>query len=230
MPRKLNTPELARSHGLAGVGFAALIVLGNAVLVPAGMPVTGTETGEVLAFFAGERTAVGLAAALTPLTWVLAALFGAGAVRALWDAEHERRQAWALAGLAGLILQNALFAVVIAIRLALASTEHSEDAARALWSLHDAVFTLNGTFLALAMVGLSLAGLRAGLIPRWHAALGMTGAALQFTSASLAALVIDHAGPLGLIGLTGWLLWVVWIAAYGLTLARVTPWRRAAAS
>ncbi|MEV0648623.1 hypothetical protein AB0I28_25510 [Phytomonospora sp. NPDC050363] len=230
MPSKLNTPELARSHGLAGVGFAALIVLGNVILVPAGMPRTGAATGEVLAFFTAERPAVAVVTALTPLAWALAALFGAGAVRALWEAEREARQAWALAGFAGILLQNTLFAGVVALRLALASTSHGEDAAQALWALHDALFALNGTFLALAMTGLSLAGLRARIIPRWHAVLGLLGAALQFSSATLAFWVVDEPGPLGLLGLTGWLLWVLWIVVYGLTLARLTPWRRPAAA
>lgn len=139
----------------------------------------------------------------------------------LWPSERERGEAWSLAGLAGLVLQNGAFAAVIALRLALASTAGRDDGATAgLWALHDALFTLNGTFLALALLGLTLAGLRSGLVRRWHGGLGLLSAALLFTSATLTPLVTDHAGPLGLLGLTGWLLWVVWLVVYGISLAR----------
>lgn len=90
----------------------------------------------------------------------------------------------------------------------------------ALWALHDALFTLNRTFLALALVGLSVAGVRSGLITCWHAGLGLVAAALQFASASLAPWVMDQGGALSLIGLVGWLIWVVWIVLYGVVLIR----------
>ncbi|HEY1176147.1 MAG TPA: DUF4386 family protein [Phytomonospora sp.] len=221
MPRKLNTSVPARSHGLAGVGFAALIVLGNVVLLSAGMPTPGSDDAGFLAFLDDHRTAVAIATALTPLTWALAAIFGAGAVRAL----PAGQRAWALAGFAGIILQNGVFTGIVALRAALASADNGA-AEKALLALHDAFFGLNGTFLALAMTGLSIAGVRGGLIPHWHAAVGFTGAALQFASATLTPWTIDDPGPLGLLGLAGWLLWVVWIAAYGLILARSTPGRR----
>ena len=89
-----------------------------------------------------------------------------------------------------------------------------------LWALHDALFTLNGTFLALALVGLSLGGLRTGLIRPWHGRWGLVSAALLFASAVLTPLVLDRVGPLGLLGLTGWLMWVVWIVVYGIVLMR----------
>jgi hypothetical protein len=98
-------------------------------------------------------------------------------------------------------------------------------AAGALWALHDALFTLNGTFLAIALVGLSIGGLRAGVTRRWHAALGLMSAVLLFGSATAAPLVVAGAGPLGLLGLVGWLLWVGWVAGYGIVLVRRVPAR-----
>ncbi|QNP75843.1 hypothetical protein IAG44_18870 [Streptomyces roseirectus] len=153
-------------------------------------------------------------------------MFGAGALAVLRRDEREPGTAWALFGFAGLVLQNAAFTGVIALRLALASSDG--DAAPALWPLHDTLFTLNGTFLAVALTGLSLAGLQAGLVRPWLARLSLASATLQFTSATLTPLVVDHDGPLGLLGLTGWLLWVIWLVSYGITLIRLTPGRRAA--
>ncbi|WP_327640419.1 hypothetical protein OHB24_19140 [Kribbella sp. NBC_00482] len=218
---KLDALAFSRIGGIAAIAFAALIVLANVIMIPAGLPLTGADLGEVTAFFATERLAVGIGSALTPAAWILATLFGAGALAALWRSERDRRDAWSVVGLAGLALQNVTFGGVVATRLALTSTApHDRSATAALWALHDAVFTLNGTFLALALLGLSIGGRRSGLIPPWHSALGLLAAALQFSSATLAYWVIDNGGLLGFLGLLGWLMWVVWIVAYGIVLIR----------
>ncbi|MGP3976249.1 2-oxoglutarate/malate transporter [Streptomyces sp. 8N114] len=216
--------SFSRLSGIAAFGFAFLIVMSNVIVAPAGLPRTGADIGEVTAFFSAEGDLVGLGSALTPAAWALATLFGAGAVAALRRSERERGEAWSLLGFAGILLQNAAFAAVIAIRLAIASrTSDDAGATSGLWALHDALFTLNGTFLALALVGLSVGGRRAGLIRPWLGTLGLLSATLLFTSATLAPLVIDRTGPLGLLGLGGWLLWVVWLGAYGTTLIRLKP-------
>ncbi|MEU4466289.1 2-oxoglutarate/malate transporter [Streptomyces sp. NPDC024017] len=218
----IPTTGFSRLSGIAALGFAFLIVMGNVIVVPAGLPRTGADIDAVDAFFSTEGDLVRVASVLTPAAWVLATLFGAGAVRALWRSERACGEAWSLLGFAGLILQNAAFAGVIAIRLALASTAaDGTDGSAGLWALHDALFTLNGTFLALALVGLSVGGRHAGIIRPWHHVLGLASAALLFTSATLTPLVIDRTGPLGLLGLAGWLLWVVWVAAYGIVLMRL---------
>ncbi|WP_440067089.1 hypothetical protein [Streptosporangium sp. OZ121] len=220
-----------RITGLAALGFAGTIVLANVIMVPAGLPLTGAEIGEVDAFFGTQGDVVAIASALTPAAWLLATLFGAGAVSALRRFERGRDEAWSLLGFTGLALQNVTFAGVIAIRLALTSTTaRRSPATGGLWVLHDALFTLNGTFLALALIGLSVAGLRAGLIRPWHGTVGLVSAALLFGSATLTPLVIDHTGPFGLLGLVGWLMWVVWIIAYGVTLIRLNRDRDPAAS
>ncbi|SFO92438.1 hypothetical protein SAMN05421810_101409 [Amycolatopsis arida] len=204
--------------GLAAVGFALVIVLANVVAVPAGLPPTGADLGQVITFFGTRGDVVAVSSALTPLAWVLATLFGAAAVAAARRSERDRGEAWSLVGFAGVALQNAAFAGVVAIRLALAAAP--ADAATGLWALHEALFTLNGTFLALALVGLSVSGRRAGLLHPWHGIVGLVAAALLFGSATLAPVVMDHGGPFGLLGLVGWLLWVVWLVAYGAALIR----------
>ncbi|MFF6780197.1 2-oxoglutarate/malate transporter [Streptomyces sp. NPDC012510] len=218
----IPTPGFLRLSGIAALGFAFLIVMGNVIVVPAGLPRTGAHVDSVDAFFRTEGHLVGLASMLTPAAWVLATLFGAGAVRALWRSERARHEAWSLLGFTGLILQNSAFAGVIAIRLALASTAaDGTEGSAGLWALHDALFTLNGTFLALALVGLSVGGRHAGIIRPWHHVLGLLSAALLFTSATLTPLLIGRTSPLGLLGLAGWLLWVIWVVAYGIVLMRL---------
>jgi hypothetical protein len=209
-----------RVGGVAGIGFAALILLLNLlVLVPAGLPSPGSGSDEAVAFFGTGPAAMDVGSMFLPAVWVLATVFGAAAVAVARDAEHARAEAWALVGFAGVLLQNLNVTTVSAVRLALAHTEAAE-AAPVLWALHEALFGLNGTFLALALVGLSLSGRRAGLIPAWLALTGFTAAILQFTSAVLTPLIMDGKDSAGLIGLAGWLLWVGWLAAYGVFLLR----------
>lgn len=197
-----------RVGGIAVIGFAAVIVGANVIAVGGGLPLPGADMAEVGDFF-GTSPAAALSSAFTPLAWLLATVFGASAVTALWRADRM----WALVGFAGVLLQNATFAAIVATRLALTSV-----ADEALWALHNGFFALNGTFLAIALVGLSIAGARAGLVRPWHATVGYVAAALQFASASLAFAVVD--GELGFVGLAGWGLWVVWLVAYGVVLLR----------
>ncbi|GAA3211573.1 hypothetical protein [Nonomuraea helvata] len=213
--------RFSRISGIAAIGFATTIVTVNLVLTPAGLPLTGAAPAEVNAFFSAKGALVGLGSALTPAAWVLATVFGAGAVAALWTSERERGEAWSLVGFTGVALQNVTFAAVIATRLALSRTATDAPAGTpGLWAWHDGIFTLNATFLAIALVGLSVAGLRARFIRPWHGALGFVAAALQFASACLAFWIMKEQGPLGLIGLAGWLLWVAWIVVYGIRLVR----------
>ncbi len=212
--------SFSRIGGLAAIGFAALILGTNLVLAPAGLPLLGDPIGEVTEFFDTDSDLVRGTSALTPLVWILATLFGASVVAALWPAERARGEAWSLVGFAGLIMQNIMFAGVTATRLALTSTTGDRSASVGIWAMNGGFFVLNGTFLALAMIGLSVGGVRGGLIRPWHAALGFTAAALQFSSAVFLPVAFDDPGAVNLLGLSGWLLWVVWLVGYGVTLIR----------
>ncbi|WP_405162159.1 hypothetical protein OG203_38565 [Nocardia sp. NBC_01499] len=221
---RLGAWPFARVGGLACLGFALIIVGANLILEPAGMPLVGADIGEVDTFFTTQAGFADLSSACTPAAWVCVIVFGAAAVATIWPRERPLGSAWSLVGFAGLLLQNGTFVGVIALRLALsATTDHTPAATAGLWAMHNALFTLNGTFLATAMLGLSVGGLRTGVIRRWHAILGFTAAAGQFTSATIAPLVIDHTSPLALLSLVSWLLWVAWLVAYGITLLRLQP-------
>ena len=57
----------SRIAGIAALGFAIVIVLANAIMVPAGLPLTGAEIGEVNAFFGTEGDIVAIAGVENPL-------------------------------------------------------------------------------------------------------------------------------------------------------------------
>ncbi|MFK4088451.1 hypothetical protein ACI2LF_30335 [Kribbella sp. NPDC020789] len=214
------TTQFTRAGGIGAIGFATMIVLGNVITVPAGHPSPGADPGAATEFASAHGGLMQWSSALTPIAWFGAVLFAAAALAVLWPQERRRGEAWSLVGAGGLLLQTAVFAGLIATRLAVVQ---QPGEATSLWPLQDALLTINGTFLALALVGLSIAGSRCGLIPRWHRLLGLAAAGLTFSSAVLTPLVISRGGVFGLIGLTGWLLWVVWLVAYGTALIKHAP-------
>ncbi|WP_225728732.1 MULTISPECIES: DUF4386 family protein [unclassified Nocardia] len=225
------TWPFTRIGGIGAIVFAAAIIGINLILFPAGLPEGRTGIADTTRFFDDNGEVVRWALAATPVAFFAVVTFGAGAFAALREFERADISAWSLVGLAGLILQTATFTVVSALRLALTTIpEHTSATAAGLFALHNAVFNLNGTFLATAMIGLSMGGLRARLIQPWHAALGFIAAALQFTWTLLTPLMLDRPSPLALVGLVGWLIWTVWLVVYGITLIRLRANRLAVAS
>jgi hypothetical protein len=107
----------------------------------------------------------------------------------------------------------------VACQLILANATLSDDVAWGVWELHNALFTLNTMSLAVIMFSLTVAGVRTGLIRRWHATLGLVGAGAM-TTAALTSPWAAHGGALGMIGFAGFAIWLVWIVAYGVRLLR----------
>lgn len=211
--------SFTRIAGASGLGFATVIVLANIPLQLAGMPLTATDPAATLAFVSSGAPMIRLSAATAPLAWLLSTLFAVGVVAVLREPDRRRGEGWSLFGLAGVLLQNATFTLVVAGRLATV-TAGSETAVLGLWALQDAVFVLNGTFLAMALIGLSLGGRRAGLIGRAQTVLGLIAALLQLASAMILPALVGLPYRPGYLGLVGWLLWVGWLCWYGVVLLR----------
>ncbi|GAB0107165.1 hypothetical protein JMUB6875_61580 [Nocardia sp. JMUB6875] len=217
--------DFSRIGGVAALGFVLVILGSNGVLVVSGMPQPGTDIADSSTYFSNHAGIAEFAWACAPVAFVCVTLFGASVAALLREHERADGTGWSLVGLAGLIMQTVTFAAITAIRFTLtAIPDRGSAVAGGLWTLHNALFIGNGVFLALAMLGLSVGGLRAGILRKWHANLGFTSAAILFAWTLLAPLQLDQRSPLGLIGLVGWLLWVVWVATYGVTLIR--PARR----
>jgi hypothetical protein len=89
-----------------------------------------------------------------------------------------------------------------------------------IWALHNALFGFNQVFLATALVGFSMAGVRAATVARWHAIAGFLAAGLLFAAATTSPDGMDGVNPLALLGLVGWLLWLVWILAFSTLLLK----------
>lgn len=210
-----------RLGGLAGLAFVGLVGSVNIILGSAGMPQAGASRTEVADFFATSSGTVMLASSLATLVWLCLPVFATGLVARLRRADPDRVESWPLLGLGAVIMQNAIFAGVVGTQVVLATTDITGDAAWAVWQLHNALFTLNGSALALVLVAFSVAGLRAGLIRAWHGRVGLAAAAVLAFS-SFTTPWHDDAPATGMIGLLGFLLWLVWVVTYSLVLVRDT--------
>lgn len=206
--------------GLGGIGFALVALAINVVYARARlpMPTSGQSIDAVTSAFATAGDTLKRPAVIAPASWLFTTVFAAGLLSVFWDSGTETR-AWALVGFAGVLLQNATFAVVEALRFGVASAAaHGRASVAGLWGLSTVLFGFNQLFLATAMLGFTAAGATAGLVPGWHAWLGYVGAALLFISSSASPYNIGRTNRIALTGLVGWLGWIAWIVVYSITL------------
>jgi hypothetical protein len=151
----------------------------------------------------------------------LAAFLG-GAMRRLLDTD---RAGWALTGLVGATSVMALFAVVVGTEQALSVVAHqshpSVGAIDALWALHNSVFTVLDFSIAAALLGLSRAGVAAGVTPRTFARLAPVGSALLLVG-TLTGPATAAGNTMAFFGVTvaGFVVWLSFLIATGLRLIR----------
>jgi hypothetical protein len=211
----------ARLGGLAALAFVAIVVVQN-LLRGSSAPANDASAQEVLTYYAGHRTT----------TFVLVATFvlGGSALAAFLGATMRRlvagsRPGWAITGAAGAVGVIALFSVVVASEQALsivaAGAQPDLGAVETLWVFHNSTFTVLFVSLAIALVGLSRAGVAAGLTPRVFEVLAPAGAALLAIAAVAGpAIAAGDAMPLFGLGLLGFATWLGFLAATGLRLVR----------
>jgi hypothetical protein len=205
--------------GLGGIGFVLVAIAVNVIYLRGRMPMpaSGGSLDEVTAAFAAVGGALRRPSVLAPAMWLCTTVFAAGLFSALW---RDGAGAWALVGFAGVLMQNATFTVVEALRFGMASAAaHEHGSVAGLWSLSNVLFGFNQVFLAIALLGFTAAG--GELIPGWHAVLGYASAALLFVSSSASPYNTAGANKTALVGLLGWLGWATWIVTYSVTLFRL---------
>jgi hypothetical protein len=164
--------------GVGGIGFVLLAIIINVVYVRAGLPLP--NSGQPLAVVTDSLASIGgrlrKPSVAAPAGWLFTTVFAAGLLAALWRDEAETN-AWALAGFAGVLMQNATFMVVEALRfgMAAAAAEHRGSVA-GLWTLSNVLFGFNQVFLAIALLGFTAAGTSLEFIPGWQTWLGYVSA------------------------------------------------------
>lgn len=211
----------ARLAGLGAVVFVVIVVLQN-FLRGSSAPQPGASGEEVLAYYAGHRTLTFVLVGTFVFGGAALAIFLGGAMRRLLAGS---RPSWAITGCAGAVGVIALFSVVVASEQALSVVAAGDrpdlGAVEALWTLHNSVFTVLYLSLAIALVGLSRAGVAAGLTPRAFEYLAPIGAGLLAVAAVAGpAIAAGDAMPVFGLGLLGFLAWLAFLASTGLRLAR----------
>ncbi|MDA3649291.1 hypothetical protein LZ318_14940 [Saccharopolyspora indica] len=204
--------NIAGLAAVGGIGFVLLAIVINVVYVRAGLPMP--NSGQSLAAVTDSLAAVGdrlkKPSVVAPATWLCTTVFAAGLLAQLWRGEPGT-DAWALVGFAGVLMQNATFVVVEALRFGMAAAAKNGDPVAGLWALSNVLFGFNQVFLAIALLGFSAAGSGVGFIPAWHAWLGYASAALLFVSSSASPYNADARNRIAVTGLIGWLGWAAWI-------------------
>ena len=208
-----------RVGGLAGMVFVGTVLTVNIIQGSSHQPMAGASRSEVLEHFADAGIAADLGTSLAPLAWISLVLFAGGVVAALRRHEHASGDTWPLVGLVGAVMQNAIFAGVVATQAAMATGALSDDATWALWQLHNGLFSLNAMSLVIVLLALSVGAHRAGLIAAWQRRLGFVAAASMAVTA-VATPVAMEGHPVGMVGFAGFLLWLVWLGSVSMRLLR----------
>lgn len=220
-----------RVGGIAGLTFIALVVGTNIPIGASGKPAGEATVSEIAAYFS-EYDTISLVASYTgPLIWLALPLFAIGVLVATRDTAGKANP-WAIAGVAGAVMQNGLFSLVIATDVVLATRADSLAAlpqfTQTLWDIQHAFFALNGASLALALSGFAMAALTSRATSRWFAGLGLVGAFVLMVSATQSSAAIS--GPPVIIGFVGFIIWVTWIASFSVKLLRTQVPTSAAAA
>ena len=220
-PKRVTGDIGAKLTGLGGLAFAGVVLLQN-IIRGGTSPANGATTAEVLTHYTDHRAITFVLIATFVVSGTGLAIFLGGAMRRLMATE---RRGWALTGFVGATGIMALFAVVVGAEQALSvvatHTQPNIGAIEALWALHNSVFTVLDLFIAVALLGLSLSGIAAGITPRVFGRLAPLGSALllvgSFAGPSIAA---GDAMPLfGLAGI-GFIIWLAFLATTGIRLVR----------
>lgn len=140
--------------------------------------------------------------------------FLGGAMRLLVG---STRRGWAFTGLFGAASILALFTVVVAAEQALSAIAtrgqpNIGGAVEALWTMHNSVLSALDLSVAAALLGLSRAGIAAGITPTVFRRLAPIGAAMLVVGTLVGpAIAIGDAMPLFGVAGVGFLVWLTFL-------------------
>src|SRR4051812_38971062 len=221
-PRRALGDISPRLAGAGAITFASVVALQNIIRGGSG-PMNGDSDESVLTHFADHRAITFLLIATFVVSGLGLAVFVGGAMRRLLASD---RPAWALTGLFGAAGILALFSVVVGAEQALSvigTQDHPNiGAVGALFALHNSVFAVLDVSIAVALLGLSRAGVSAGITPRVFGPLAPVGSALPLVGALAGpAIAAGDAMPLfGVAGL-GFVVWLAFVFTTGIRLVRM---------
>jgi hypothetical protein len=202
--------------GWSAIGFAALVITGNVVIGV--QPARDASAAEVSEYVAAHRGGLAASAALYAGASILMLIFTTTFLTRLRQHAVGTARMWATVGARGALLIVPMFAMVLVPRLALTvgSDESIADptVVSLLWRLEMAALSLNSITLAGALIGLSIAGARTGLVARWLGVWGPIAGTIGVIAVATTAAGLEGS-PVGLAGLVTFVSWMVFLLATG---------------
>ncbi len=195
--------------GIGGLGFAGSVIAQNAMRST--FPANDATAAEVMQYYADHRAVTLALAVLMPLGLIcLTTFLGVVLTRVARGAGRAAAVTGGF-GAAGII---ATFTMLTALDVAIAGYIHRGAADVAvldgMWVTHNAVFGFLLASIAIALVGLTRAATRVGLLsPRWSTA-GLVGGGLLIAGAMTTPAIID-ASPTMFIGVAGFVVWIAFV-------------------
>ena len=207
----------ARLAGAAGLLFAATVVFQN--VIRGSGPLNDAASADVVAYYASHHASMGLLLASFGLGFGALMAFLAG-LSARAGAEGPKAAAWARLGLIGGVLIGCTFTLVNALEVGIDAASGASPALLAvLLRLYWVAFGINLLPIGVALLGLSQAAARAGLIPRWLGWAGLLGGFLLLAG-GMGSFAISNGSHWLLVGLIGFIVWLVFVVVSSAGLLR----------
>jgi hypothetical protein len=210
----------AKIGGIAGLGFAAGVIVQNAVLL-AGSPLPGANLEDVVRFYTDSSARITIANGWVAINAAFLLTFVSVISNRL--AQEPASAIWGRIAYAAGIALFAVFATATFLQIVLVNRMSSLEGERAvlglLWDLHSAAFTMSVIALGVLLLSLSIGALATPVVPRWTAGLGVAGGVLALTAGMFSFNMIDG-GPALFLGFAGFGAWVVWLITASIRLLR----------
>jgi hypothetical protein len=201
----------------AGVAGIVTAVIGLALVffpVSGEFPNSASSAKQIGTFYAANSGSVVAQSIGSAVLFILITVFAAGLWATLRDGERELGEAWAVIGLLGATATAASYTVAGAMTLTLARRANEalagQDAALvALFDVQNYIYGLGAAFLAMYLVGFSIAGQRSRAMPRWLSGLGYLSGGLALVGVVQVAAprsILDLAFYLATLGFLAWTL------------------------
>lgn len=208
--------------GIGGFIFLITIIIQN-VISMATLPANDASAAQILQFANDRAWVIDLFVVTFVCGYAALLLFAAGLVG---YAERVNRSArlWGRLGRSSVGVIATFFGLVTVTEVVLVAARgtlaHDANLTVVLWSLHNAIFTINLLAIGAALLGLSRAAALGGLIPRKLGIVAIVGALLLAIAAAPAVAQV-HGSPLLALGLLGFLSWILFIAIASTRLLRI---------
>ena len=150
------------------LAFAAIVIIQNAMLAAGSPPANDAPINEITQYYVDNSESLTIAVGLVAINMPLLLVFATGIYGHIRSAGH-----WARLGVGGVFVMAPIFAITTALQASLVFTAgeraDQEGLIQLLWTLHSAVFVMNGVALGITLGSLARAAHLARLTPAWAA-------------------------------------------------------------